>query len=275
MHAAHDRRQSGLNGNLILAAIHPTALVHAGARLAADVEVGAYTVIGEHVEIGAGCRIGPHAVITGHTRIGRNNRIFQFVSLGEAPQDKKYAGEPTRLEIGDGNTIREFCTFNCGTVQDAGVTRLGNDNWVMAYVHLAHDCHVGNHAIFANNSQLAGHVRVDDYAILGGFTAVHQFCHIGAHSITAIGTVVLQDIPPFVTASGNTAQPYGVNSEGLKRRGFSADTVVHIKRAYKTLYKSGLGVEDAKRAIATQAEACPELKLLLDFLASSTRGIIR
>ncbi len=275
MHAAHDRQQNGLNGNLILAAIHPTALVHAGARLANDVEVGAYTVIGEHVEIGAGCRIGPHAVITGHTRIGRNNRVFQFVSLGEAPQDKKYAGEPTRLEIGDGNTIREFCTFNCGTVQDAGVTRLGNDNWVMAYVHLAHDCHVGDHAIFANNSQLAGHVRVDDYAILGGFTAVHQFCHIGAHSITAIGTVVLQDIPPFVTASGNTAQPYGVNSEGLKRRGFSADTIVHIKRAYKTLYKSGLGVEDAKRAIAAQVDACPELKLMLDFLANSTRGIIR
>jgi UDP-N-acetylglucosamine acyltransferase len=260
---------------LIVATIHSTAIVHAGAQLADDVEIGPYTVIGEHVEIGAGCRIGPHAVITGHTRIGRNNRIFQFVSLGADPQDKKYAGEPTRLEIGDGNTIREFCTFNCGTVQDAGVTRLGNDNWVMAYVHLAHDCRVGNHAIFANNSQLAGHVQVDDYAILGGFTAVHQFCHIGAHSITAIGTVVLQDIPPFITASGNTAQPYGINSEGLKRRGFSAEAVTQIKRAYKTLYKTGLGLEDAKRQIAVQVDACPELKLMLDFLAQSTRGIVR
>jgi UDP-N-acetylglucosamine acyltransferase len=214
-------------------------------------------------------------VISGHTRIGRNNRIFQFVSLGEAPQDKKYAGEPTRLEIGDGNTIREFCTFNCGTVQDAGVTRLGNDNWIMAYVHLAHDCQIGDHTIFANNSQLAGHVHVADYAILGGFTAVHQFCHIGAHSLTAIGTTVLQDIPPFVIASGNAAKPYGINAEGLKRRGFSADTITRIKRAYKTLYKSGQALEDARREIAGQADACPDLRLLADFLADSTRGIIR
>ena len=258
-----------------MAAIHPTAIVHGGARLAADVEIGAYTVIGEHVEIDAGSRIGPHAVITGHTRIGRDNRVFQFVSLGEAPQDKKYAGEPTRLEIGDRNTIREFCTFNCGTVQDAGVTRIGSDNWVMAYVHLAHDCQVGNNTIFANNSQLAGHVRVDDYAILGGFTAVHQFCRIGAHSITAIGTVVLQDIPPFVTASGNSAAPYGINSEGLKRRGFSAAAIASIKRAYKTLYKAGLGLEDAKLQIAAQRDHCQELQPLLDFLALSTRGIIR
>ena len=257
------------------AVIHPTAIIHPGAQLADDVEVGAYTMIGEHVEIGAGCRIGPHAVITGHTRIGRNNRIFQFVSLGAAPQDKKYAGEPTRLEIGDGNTIREFCTFNCGTVQDAGVTRLGNDNWIMAYVHLAHDCQIGNHTIFANNSQLAGHVHVGDHAILGGFTAVHQFCRIGAHSITAIGTVVLQDIPPFVTASGNTAKPYGINAEGLKRRGFAADTITRIKRAYKTLYKSGQTLDEAKREIAGQTRDCAELRLLLDFLDNSTRGIIR
>lgn len=260
---------------MLVATVHPTAIVHPGAQLAGAVEVGAYSVIGEYVEIGAGSRIGPHTVITGHTRIGRDNRIFQFASLGEAPQDKKYAGEPTRLEIGDRNTIREFCTFNCGTMQDAGVTRLGDDNWVMAYVHLAHDCQVGNQCIFANNSQLAGHVRVGDSAILGGFTAVHQFCHIGAHSITAIGTVVLQDIPPYVTASGNTAQPFGVNSEGLKRRGFSADTISRIKRAYKTLYKSGLGLEDAKREIALQAGECPELQLMLDFFAHSTRGIIR
>jgi UDP-N-acetylglucosamine acyltransferase len=255
--------------------IHPTTIIHPGAQLAADVEVGAYTMIGEHVEIGAGSRIGPHAVITGHTRIGRNNRIFQFVSLGEVPQDKKYAGEPTRLEIGDGNTIREFCTFNCGTAQDAGVTRLGNDNWIMAYVHLAHDCQIGDHVIFANNSQLAGHVHVGDYAILGGFTGVHQFCRIGAHSITAISTVVLQDVPPFVTASGNTAKPYGINTEGLKRRGFSADAITRIKRAYKTLYKSGQTLDQAKREIAEQALECPELRLLLEFLDNSKRGIIR
>jgi UDP-N-acetylglucosamine acyltransferase len=257
------------------AVIHPTTIIHPGARLAEDIEVGAYTMIGEHVEIGAGSRIGPHAIITGHTRIGRNNRIYQFVSLGEVPQDKKYAGEPTRLEIGDGNTIREFCTFNCGTAQDAGVTRLGNDNWIMAYVHLAHDCQIGDHAVFANNSQLAGHVHVGDHAILGGFTAVHQFCRIGAHSITAIGTVVLQDIPPFVTASGNTAKPYGINAEGLKRRGFSAETITRIKRAYKTLYKSGQTLDEAKREIAGQTRDCPELRLLLDFLHNSTRGIIR
>jgi UDP-N-acetylglucosamine acyltransferase len=258
-----------------LTAIHPSAIVHPGARLASDVEVGAYATIGEHVEIGAGTQVGPHAVITGHTRIGRDNRVFQFVSLGAPPQDKKYAGEPTELHIGDRNTIREFCTFNCGTVQDAGVTRLGDDNWVMAYVHLAHDCHIGNHTIFANNSQLAGHVQVGDYAILGGFTAVHQFCRIGAHSITAIGTVVLQDIPPFVTASGNTAQPFGINAEGLKRRGYTSETITLIKRAYKTLYKSGLGLEDAKRAIAEQTNACPELRMLADFLDHSARGIVR
>ncbi len=255
--------------------IHPSAVIEAGARLASDVEIGPYAVIGGQVEIGAGSRIGAHAVITGHTRIGRDNHIFQFASIGAEPQDKKYAGEPTRLEIGDRNTIREFCTFNCGTVQDAGVTRLGNDNWMMAYVHLAHDCQVGNHTIFANNSQLAGHVHVDDHAILGGFTAVHQFCRIGAHSITAIGTVVLQDIPPFVTASGNTARPFGINSEGLKRRGFSVDAIARLKRAYKTLYKSGLGLEDARREIATGVTDCPELQLLIDFLGASARGIIR
>jgi UDP-N-acetylglucosamine acyltransferase len=258
-----------------LSKIHPTAIIDAGAKLATDVEIGPYAVIGAHVEIGAGTTVGAHAVIGGHTTIGRDNRIFQFASIGAAPQDKKYAGEPTRLEIGDRNTIREFCTFNLGTVQDAGVTRLGNDNWMMAYVHLAHDCQIGNQTIFANNSQLAGHVHVDDHAILGGFTAVHQFCRIGSHSITSIGTVVLQDIPPFVTASGNTAQPYGINSEGLKRRGFSSDDIMRIKRAYKTLYKAGLGVEDARREISAMVAECPSLKLLVDFLGASTRGIIR
>lgn len=255
--------------------IHSTAIIEPGAELDAGVEVGAYAVIGAHVQIGSGTRIGPHAVIAGHTRIGKDNRIFQFASIGGEPQDKKYAGEPTRLEIGDRNTIREFCTFNVGTVQDAGVTRLGNDNWMMAYVHLAHDCQIGNNTIFANNSQLAGHVHVDDYAILGGFTAVHQFCRIGSHSITSIGSVVLQDIPPFVTASGNTAGPYGINSEGLKRRGFSADAITRVKRAYKVLYKSGLGLDDARRDITAMVEACPPLQLLVDFLGASTRGIIR
>lgn len=258
-----------------MAKIHPTAIIEAGAKLADDVEIGPYAVIGAHVEIGAGTTVGAHTVISGHTSIGRDNRIFQFASLGATPQDKKYAGEPTRLEIGDRNTIREFCTFNLGTVQDAGVTRLGNDNWIMAYVHLAHDCQIGNQTIFANNSQLAGHVHVDDHAILGGFTAVHQFCRIGGHSITSIGTVVLQDIPPFVTASGNTAQPYGINSEGLKRRGFSPDAITRIKRAYKTLYKSGLGLDDARREITGMIADCPQLQLLIDFLGASTRGIIR
>jgi len=254
---------------------HPTALIHPDARLADDVEVGAYSIIGERVEIGAGTSIGPHVVIGGHTRIGANNRIFQFCSLGEIPQDMKYAGEPTRLEIGDHNTIREFCTFNLGTAQDAGVTRVGNHNWIMAYVHLAHDCQIGNHTIFANNAQLAGHVQVDDYAILGGFTVVHQFCRIGAHVITGMGTILLQDIPPYVTASGNPAAPYGINSEGLKRRGFSSDAVLAIKRAYKTLYKSGLALDEAKDIILGQTAEQPELNALADFFSRSQRGIIR
>ena len=255
--------------------IHPTALVDPAETLAADVEVGAYTLIGPHVEIGAGSRIGPHAVITGHTRIGTNNRIFQFVSLGEIPQDKKYAGEPTRLEIGDNNTIREFCTFNCGTSQDAGVTRVGNDNWIMAYVHLAHDCQIGDHTVFANNAQLAGHVHVGDHAILGGFTVVHQFVRIGAHSITAMGTLALQDIPPCVTASGNPARPFGINSEGLKRRGYNATAFAALKRAYKTLYKAGDTLEQAKANLAVQLQECAELQPLTDFLAVPGRGIIR
>lgn len=255
--------------------IHPTAIIHEGARLAADVSVGAYSIIGEHVEIGSGTTIGSHVVISGHTRIGEGNRIFQFSSLGEEPQDKKYQGEETRLEIGDRNVIREFCTFNRGTSQDVGVTRLGNDNWIMAYVHLAHDCQIGNHTIFANNAQLAGHVHVGDYAILGGFTVVHQFCHIGGHSITGMGTILFKDVPPYVTAAGHDAQPHGINSEGLKRRGYSPETIMQIKRAYKTLYKSGLTLEQAKPALTEQAAACPEIQLLVDFLAQSSRGIIR
>ncbi|MBI3041510.1 MAG: acyl-ACP--UDP-N-acetylglucosamine O-acyltransferase [Betaproteobacteria bacterium] len=255
--------------------IHATAIVDPHARIAPDAEIGPFAVIGADVEIGPGCWVGPHAVITGHTRLGANNRVYQFASLGEAPQDKKYGGEPTRLEIGNNNTIREFCTFNCGTVQDAGVTRIGSDNWIMAYVHLAHDCQIGDHTIFANNAQLAGHVHVGDYAILGGFTAVHQFCHIGAHSISGISSVVLQDVPPYVTISGNPAKPYGINAEGLKRRGFDPATIIGLKRAYKTLYRSGLTLDQAKSELARQASQCPEAQALVDFLAGSVRGIVR
>ena len=255
--------------------IHPTAIVHAAARLGAGVEIGAYSLIGEHVEIGDNTWVGPHVVVNGHTRIGRDNRLFQFSSIGEMPQDKKYQGEPTRLEIGDRNTIREFCTFNCGTVQDVGVTRLGNDNWIMAYVHVAHDCQIGNNTIFANNAQLAGHVRVGDWAILGGFTVAHQFVRIGAHCMTGMSSVLNQDLPPYVMAAGNTAAPHGINSEGLKRRGFSAEAIAAIRRAYKTLYKSGLGLEEARAVIATACDATPELSILAEFLAEPGRGIVR
>lgn len=255
--------------------VHPTALVHPGARIAADVEIGAYTVVGEHVTIGEGTRIGHHCVIGGATRIGRDNAIASFVSLGGPPQDKKYGGELTGLEIGDGNTIREFCTFNTGTVQDVGITRLGNRNWIMAYVHLAHDCQVGNDTIFANNAQLAGHVHVGDFAILGGFTVVHQFVKIGAHSLTALGTILLQDLPPFVTASGNPAEAHGINAEGLRRRGFSAQAIEALRRAYKTLYRSGLALEQAKAALGLEAGDNAEVRLLCEFLAGVTRGIVR
>ena len=255
--------------------IHSTAIIDSKAEIAPDVEIGAYSVIGPDVRIDSGTRIGNHVVIQGPTRIGRNNRIFHFCSLGEEPQDKKYAGEPTTLEIGDGNTIREYCTFNRGTVQDAGATRLGNNNWVMAYVHIAHDCQIGNNTIFANNSSLAGHVIVQDYAILGGFTLIHQFCKIGAHVITAVGSVVFKDIPPYVTAAGYDAKPHGINSEGLKRRGFTPEAMLQLKRAYKTLYKSSLTLEEAKVELIEQHKICPEIGILLDFLATSTRGIVR
>ncbi|MCF8179581.1 MAG: acyl-ACP--UDP-N-acetylglucosamine O-acyltransferase [Sulfuritalea sp.] len=255
--------------------IHPTAIVHPGAKLGLRVAVGPYSIVGEHVEIGSDTVIGPHVVIGGHTRVGQHNHIFQFCSIGEAPQDKKYAGEPTRLEIGDRNTIREFCTLNCGTAQDVGVTRLGNDNWIMAYVHLAHDCQVGNQTIFANNAQLAGHVHVGDWAILGGFTVVHQFVRIGAHSITAMGTILLQDLPPYVMAAGNPAEPRSINSEGLKRRGFSGESLAAVKRAYKTLYKSGMKLDEARISLKKESASVPELAILSDFLAVSGRGIIR
>jgi UDP-N-acetylglucosamine acyltransferase len=255
--------------------IHPTAVIAPGARLGRGVSVGAYSVIGPYVQIGENTSISSHVIIEGQTRIGSNNRIYSFNSIGADPQDKKYAGEDTKLEIGDGNTIREFCTLNRGTAQDAGVTRLGNHNWIMAYVHLAHDCKVGNHTIFANNAQLAGHVHVDDHAILGGFTVVHQFVHIGMHSITAMGTILLQDLPPYVMAAGNTAKPFGINSEGLKRRGFSVDAIARIKSAYKILYKSRLSLEEAKAQLAVSAADAPEIQPFLEFLSISTRGIVR
>ena len=223
----------------------------------------------------AGTRIGAHVVIDGHTRIGRNNLIWHSASIGAPPQDKKYAGEPTRVEIGDGNTIREFCTINRGTAQDVGVTRVGNDNWLMAYVHLAHDCQVGSKTIFANACQLAGHITVGDWAILGGSTLVHQFVHIGAHAFTSAGTYLSQDLPPFVTAAGNMARPFGINSEGLKRRDFSTETIAGLKRAYKTLYRKGLTLDEAKRELGAQARECPPVRDILDFIARSKRGIIR
>lgn len=254
--------------------IHPTALVDPGAQLADDVEIGAFSVIGPHVSIGAGTTVGHHAVITGHTTIGERNRIFHFVSLGEAPQDKKYAGEPTRLVIGDDNVIREFCTFNLGTAQDRGETTVGSHNWIMAYVHIAHDCVVGDHTIFANNASLAGHVEVGDWAILGGFTGAHQFVKIGAHVMTGISSVLFKDVPPFVMAAGQPAAPHGLNSEGLKRRGFSKETLAVLKRAYKTIYREGLTLPEALEKLEAD-RAQPEVAQLIEFLGRSERGIIR
>ena len=256
-------------------AIHSTAIVHPKARLADDVQVGPYSVVGEHVEIGAGTVIASHVVIEGHTRIGKNNRILQFSSLGGIPQDKKYAGEPTRLEIGDNNMFRECCTFNIGTVQDEGVTRVGNNNWIMAYVHAAHDCQIGNHVVLANSVQLAGHVHVGDHAVLGAFVGAHQYCKIGAHVMAGAGSLLFQDLPPYVTVGGNPAAPHGINSEGLKRRGFGSATIMAIKRAYKTLYRSGLTLEQAIKEIDAQTAEHPELRIFTEFLAGTTRGIIR
>ena len=255
--------------------IHPHAIVEPGARLAADVAVGPYAVIGAQVEIGAGSSIGAHAVIEGRTRIGRNNRIHAFAAIGGPPQDKKYAGEDTSLEIGDGNTIREYVTINRGTVQDAGVTRIGDDNWIMAYVHIAHDCQVGSHTIFANATQLAGHVHIGDWAILGGVTLVHQYVHIGAHSFSAVGTILVQDVPPYVMVAGQDAKPYGINSEGLRRRGFSPESIGALKRAYRTLYRSSLGLEEARASLQALAQDYPEVRPMVDFLARSSRGIVR
>jgi UDP-N-acetylglucosamine acyltransferase len=255
--------------------IHATAVIDPGAELAADVSVGPYTVIGPDVVIGGGTEIGPHAVINGPTCIGRENRIFQFASIGDAPQDKKYAGEPTRLEIGDRNTIREFVTINRGTVQDEGVTTLGDDNWIMAYVHIAHDCRIGNRTIFANNASLAGHVTIGNNAILGGFTLVHQFCSIGAYSLSAFGSGISLNVPPYVTVGGSPARAHGLNMEGLRRRGVPEATRKILKQSYKTLYRENLSLQDAIKVLKDRAKDCPELEMLVVFLEQQTHGIVR
>ena len=261
--------------------IHPTAQVDAAAELDSSVEIGPYTVIGPHVRMGAGTRVGAHCVIEGHTTIGRDNHIFQFNSLGAIPQDKKYAGEPCELILGDRNTVREFCTFNIGTATDAGVTRIGNDNWIMAYVHLAHDCQIGNHTIFANNSQLAGHVQVGDWVILGGFTVVHQFCRLGAHSFTAMNSLLFADLPPFVMCQGQPAEARSMNYEGLRRRGFSPERIQVVKAMHKALYRDNLTLAQAIERIATlgqdQPASAEDVALMNGFLASCSdkRGIVR
>jgi UDP-N-acetylglucosamine acyltransferase len=255
--------------------IDATAVIDPGAEIAGNVSIGPYSVIGANVAIGAGTRIGPHVVINGHTRIGRDNTVYQFASIGEAPQDKKYKGEPTRLEIGDRNTIREFVTINRGTAQDEGVTRLGDDNWIMAYVHIAHDCQIGNQTIFANNASLAGHVTVGDYVILGGFTLVYQFCSLGPHSLTAYGSGISMDVPPYVTVGGSPARPHGLNMEGLRRRGFPEEARKVLKQAYKTLYRENRSLQDAIAELKGRVGECDEIEVLVSFLETRSRGIVR
>lgn len=262
-----------------MASIHPTAIVDPKAELADTVSVGPYAVIGPHVRVGEGSTIGAHCVIEGRTTIGRDNRIFQFASLGAAPQDKKYAGEPTELHIGDRNTIREFCTFNLGTAQDTGVTRVGNDNWIMAYVHLAHDVQLGNQTILANNATLAGHVHIGDWVIIGGLTGVHQFTKVGAHAMAGFASHVSQDVPPFMMVDGNPLSVRGFNVEGLRRRGFSPERIAAVKQMHKSLYRGGKTLQEARDEIAalpsTMPEAKADVEMMLAFLAQATRGIAR
>lgn len=255
--------------------IDPRAVVAPTAKLAADIEIGAYSIIGPDVDIGPGCVIGPHVVITGHTKIGANNRFFQFASIGDAPQDKKYAGEPTRVEIGDGNVFREYVTVNRGTAKDKGITRIGDDNLFMASSHVAHDCVVGSHCVFANLATLAGHVEIGDHVILAGFTGVHQFCKIGVHAFIANNTAVTRDVPPYVMAVGHPAEPHSINATGISRRGFSAEQVRNIKNAYKTLYRSELPLEQAIAEITRAAQSQPELQAFVDFFPRSNRSLIR
>ncbi|MFO7275619.1 MAG: acyl-ACP--UDP-N-acetylglucosamine O-acyltransferase [Pseudomonadota bacterium] len=255
--------------------IDPRAIVSPKAELAPDVTVGAYSIIGDDVVIGPGTVIGPHVVINGPTRIGANNRIFQFASIGDAPQDKKYRGEPTRLEIGDRNVFREFCTVNRGTAHDKGVTRIGNDGLFMAYTHVAHDCQIGNNVILANCATLGGHVHLGDWVIMGGLTAIHQFCKIGAHAFIAGGAIVTRDVPPYVMAAGYPAEPHSVNTEGLRRRGFSPEQIRNIRNAYRILYRSDLRLVDAVARLKELAATQPEIREFVEFIESSTRSLVR
>ncbi len=256
--------------------IDASAIIHPEAKIGANVTIGPWTTIGAGVEIGDGCWIGPHVVLRGPTRIGRNNKIYQFCSIGDDPQDKKF--EPvvdSTLEIGDNNVIREYCSINRGTPHGGGRTTLGNDNWIMAYCHIAHDCHVGNHTIFANNSTLAGHVEIHDYVILGGFTGVHQFCRMGEGSFSAIAAIIVKDVPPFVMVEGNTARARAVNREGLKRRGIDAEVIADVKRAYKTLYREGLGLNEALAKLVDNPKNPPQVLQFVEFIECSERGIVR
>lgn len=255
--------------------IHPTAVISPEARVAEDVRIGPYTVVGADVEIGPGCDIGSHCVFKGPTVLGPNNRIYSFASIGDDPQDKKFAGEDTRLEIGAGNTIREYCTINRGTTQDEGVTSMGDENWIMAYAHIAHDCRLGSQIIMANGSTLGGHVTIDDYAMLSAFAAVHQFCRIGAHSFVGAYAGIQKDVPPYVLVFGQPPKPRGINSEGLQRRGFTAEQIRNLKEAYRILYRSDLLVADARAQLAAAVATQPELEILVDFIDKSDRGLIR
>lgn len=258
-----------------MSGIHPTAIVDGSAQIAPDVEIGPYSIIGSQVTIGAGTVIGPHVVIAARTRLGARNRVYQFASLGEVAQDRKYQGEPTTTTIGDDNTFREFTTVHAGTVQDRGDTAIGNGNLFLAYAHVAHDCVVGNRTTFSNNAQIAGHVHIGDWAVLGAFAGVHQFVRVGAHTMLAAFAVVLQDVPPYVTVQGYPAKPHGTNSEGLRRRGFAAEAILRIRRAYKTIYRENLPLEEARAKITTAAADAPELLPLAEFLAASDRGLAR
>jgi UDP-N-acetylglucosamine acyltransferase len=255
--------------------IHPQAIIDPSAKLADGVSVGPFTIIGANVTIGEGTEVGPHVVIDGPTVIGRENKIYAFASVGGDPQDKKYGGEPTSLEIGDRNVIREYCTISRGTIQDTGVTKIGSDNWIMAYVHIAHDCKIGSDTIFANNTALAGHVEVGDFAILGGFTIVHQFCKIGTHCFSALNTVISKDVLPYIMISGHKAKPHGLNTEGLKRRGFSSESINTLRKAYRIIYRSRLTLEQATAKLVPLANECDEVDQLLNFLKTVTRGIVR
>ena len=258
-----------------MAKIHATALVDPKAELAADVEVGAYSIVGPQVRIGPGTVIGPHVVLAGRTTLGARNRVFQFASVGDIPQDRKYGGEPTTTTIGDDNVIREYVSIHAGTAQDRGDTAIGHGNWFLAYAHVAHDCIVGDRTTFSNNAQIAGHVTIGDWAVLGAFGGVHQFCRVGAHAMVAAFAVVLQDVPPYVTVQGYPAKPHGTNSEGLRRRGFTPQQILAVRRAYKKIYREGLALDAARAAIVESAAADPVLAPLADFLADAGRGIVR